>query len=42
MPTPEVPNAEFDTFWENCSDFGDDDLEIMREENEILKASVVY
>jgi len=42
LPTPENLNPEFEFFWENCSDLGDDDFEMMREENEILKASIVY
>jgi len=42
LPTAENPNPEFEFFWENCSDLGDDDFEVMREENEILKASIVY
>ncbi|KAF8472104.1 CTD kinase subunit gamma CTK3-domain-containing protein [Kalaharituber pfeilii] len=41
-PSAENMNPEFELFWENCSDLGEDDYEIMREENEILKASVVY
>ncbi|KAI5811257.1 CTD kinase subunit gamma CTK3-domain-containing protein [Peziza echinospora] len=40
--THDSTHPEFDQFWETCSDLCEDDYEIMREENEILKASVVY
>lgn len=40
-PTPEA-NPEHDLSFETTSDLGDDDIEIMKEEQDTAKASVVY
>lgn len=36
-----VEDPEFDKAWDETSDMNEDDYEIMREENEILRGSIV-
>jgi len=40
-PSDGLPNPEFEKAWDQVSDLNEDDYEIMREENQILAASVV-
>ncbi|PUU75264.1 CTD kinase subunit gamma CTK3-domain-containing protein [Tuber borchii] len=43
IPFPDggLPNPEFEKSWDQVSDLNEDDYEIMREENQILAASIV-
>lgn len=41
LPDAENPNPEFEKSWDQVSDLNEDDYEIMREENQILAASIV-